>query len=98
YQTRPPDLTFGVSWALQAKYLAQAYAIARAHPRIDMMLWFLLRDEDRIDGWQSGLLTTTGKRKPAFEAFRRMPRLGDPFVFNDESDGYSSLPLAFPGV
>jgi hypothetical protein len=98
YQTRPPDLTFGVSWALQAKYLAQAYAIARAHPRIDMMLWFLLRDEDRIDGWQSGLLTTTGKRKPAFEAFRRMPRLGDLFVFNDESDGYSSLPLAFPGV
>ena len=98
YQTRPPDLTFGVSWRLQAKYLAQAYAIARAHPRIDMLLWFLLRDEDRIDGWQSGLLTMNGKRKPAFEAFRRMPRLAEPFVLNDEEYGYSSLPLAFPGV
>jgi hypothetical protein len=98
YQTRPPDLTFGVSWAQQARYLAQAYAIARAHPRIDMLLWFLLRDEDRIDGWQSGLLSSNGKRKPAFEAFRRMPRLAEPFVFDDDGYGYSSLPLAFPGV
>ena len=98
YQTRPPDLTFGVSWARQARYLAQAYAIARAHPRIDMLLWFLLRDEDRLDGWQSGLVTANGKRKPAFEAFRRMPRLAEPFVFDDDGYGYSSLPLAFPGV
>jgi hypothetical protein len=98
YQTRPPDLTFGVSWALQAKYLAQAYSIARAHPRIDMLLWFLLRDEYRLDGWQSGLLSVTGQRKPAFEAFRRMPRLAEPFIFDDDGFGYSSLPLAFPGV
>ena len=100
YQTRPPDLQFGVSWALQARYLAQAYAIARAHPRIDMLLWFLLRDEDRLDGWQSGLLSSNGKRKPAFEAFRRMPRLAEPFVFDADDDGYgySSLPLAFPGI
>jgi hypothetical protein len=98
YQTRPPDLTFGVSWALQAKYLAQAYAIARAHPRIDMMLWFLVRDEYRLDGWQSGLLTSDGKRKPAFEAFRRMPRLAEPFVLDPDEYGYSSLPIAFPGI
>ncbi len=98
YQTRPPDLTFGVSWAQQAKYLAQSYAIARAHPRIDMLLWFLLRDEDRLDGWQSGLLSISGHRKPAFEAFRRMPRLSEPFVFAEDGLGYSSLPLAFPGA
>ncbi len=96
YQTRPPDLAFGVTWAQQATYLAQAYKIARANPRIDMLLWFLLRDEDRLDGWQSGLLSVTGQRKPSFEAFRRMPRLAEPFVF-DENDGYSSLPLAFSG-
>ena len=98
YQTRPPDLIFGVTWSQQARYLAQAYAIARAHPRIDMMLWFLVRDEDRIDGWQSGLLSVSGKRKPAFEAFRRMPRLAEPFVFDDDGFGYSSLPAAFPGL
>ena len=77
YQTRPPDPVFGVSFAAQAAYLRQSYAIARRHPRIDMMIWFLLRDERRLrgrDGWQSGLLTASGRRKPAFRAFQRLPR------------------------
>jgi hypothetical protein len=73
YQTRPPDRVFGVSWAKQAKYLTQAYGIARKNPRITMMLWFLLRDEGRLGGWQSGLFTARGKRKPAYFAFRRLP-------------------------
>ena len=42
YQTNPPDRAFGVSYAQQAAYMKQAYAIARKNPRIDMMLWFLL--------------------------------------------------------
>jgi hypothetical protein len=72
YQTRPPDRSFGVSWTKQAKYLSQAYAIARKNPRIGMMLWFLLRDESRLAGWQSGLMTVGGKHKPAYNAFRRL--------------------------
>jgi hypothetical protein len=59
-----------VSYARQATYLRKAFALARKHPRIDMMLWFLLRDEPTLAGWQSGLLTRTGKRKPSFYAFR----------------------------
>jgi Glycosyl hydrolase catalytic core len=74
YQTKPPDRVFGVSYTKQAAYLRQAYAIARRHPRIDMMLWFLLRDQIDIGGWQSGLLTLGGKKKPAFTAFQRLPR------------------------
>ena len=73
YQTRPPDRSFGVSWIRQAKYLTQAYKIARKNPRVTMMLWFLLRDEQRLGGWQSGLFTVGGKRKPAYNAFRRLP-------------------------
>ncbi len=73
YQTKPPDSHFGVSWALQAKYLTQAFAIARANPRIDLMLWFLVRDEPDLSGWQSGLMTVDGKKKPAFSAFQRLP-------------------------
>ena len=73
YQTRPPDPHFGVSWTNQAKYLSQAYAIARKNPRIGLMLWFLLRDESRLAGWQSGLMTVSGKHKPAYNAFRRLP-------------------------
>ena len=74
YQTNPPDRLFGVTFAQQSRYLTQAYGIARKHPRIDMFLWFLLRDEKRVagDGWESGLLTATGAKKPSFAAFQRL--------------------------
>jgi hypothetical protein len=75
YQTNPPDRTiFGTSWKNQALYMKQAYAMARKNPRIDMMLWFLIRDERRIGGWQSGLETVGGKKKPAWTTFRLLPR------------------------
>ena len=48
YQTNPPDPIFGVSYAKQAAYLTQAFGIARKNPRIDMMLWFLLKDEPTL--------------------------------------------------
>jgi Glycosyl hydrolase catalytic core len=72
YQTNPPDRIFGVSYARQARHLEQAYRIARRHPRIDLLLWFLLRDEPRLAGWQSGLITARGQRKPAFAVFQRL--------------------------
>jgi hypothetical protein len=72
YQTNPPDSLFGVSWAKQALYLTEAFAIARANPRIDIMLWFLLKDEPNLSGWQSGLITYRGRHKPSFDAFMRM--------------------------
>jgi Glycosyl hydrolase catalytic core len=71
YQTNPTDPIFGVTWSKQASYLTQAVAIARRHPRIDMFLWFLLLDEERLGGWQSGLIAFDGTRKPSFNAFRR---------------------------
>ena len=70
YQTNPPDGVFGVSWSTQAAYVRQSFAIARAHPRIDMLLWFLLQDEADPERWQSGLISATGERKPSFNAFR----------------------------
>ena len=69
YQTNPPDRTFGVSWANQALYLRQAWQLARANPRVDVFLWFLLQDEAPIGRWQSGLLSVGGARKPAFATF-----------------------------
>ncbi|HET7647960.1 MAG TPA: glycosyl hydrolase [Gaiellaceae bacterium] len=73
YQTNPPDGIFGVTYAKQAAYLKQAFAIARRNPRIDMMLWFLLRDDPNPNGWQSGLVTVNWAKKPAFTAFARLP-------------------------
>jgi hypothetical protein len=74
YQTNPPDRVIGVPYALQARWLTKAYAVARANRRITMMLWFLLKDEPNLGGWQSGFLTVTGKKKPSFLAFQRLPR------------------------
>jgi hypothetical protein len=73
YQTNPPDRQFGVSLATQAKYLTQSFAIARANPRIDLMLWFMLKDEPVLSGWQSGLMTASGAKKPSFDAFAKLP-------------------------
>jgi hypothetical protein len=78
YQTNPPDKLFGVSYAKQAAYLTQAFGIARKNPRIDMMLWFLLKDEPSLAGWQSGLETVSGKHKPAFNAFLKMAAAASP--------------------
>jgi hypothetical protein len=71
YQTNPPDHGVGVTPAKQAEYLTQSITLARANPRVTMLLWFLVRDESRLAGWQSGLETATGIRKPAFAAFAR---------------------------
>jgi hypothetical protein len=69
YQTKPPDDFFGVSWPKQAAYLKQAYRIAKANPRIGLFTWFLLRDNTSLGGWQSGLETVDGKKKPSYDAF-----------------------------
>ena len=74
YQTNPPDRKFGVTYKQQADYLKQAVAIAKKNPRIDMMLWFLLRDEPNLGGWQSGLMRAGGAKKPAFNTFRALAR------------------------
>ncbi len=71
YQTNPPDHDLGVTPAKQAKYLTQSVELARANPRVTMLLWFLVRDEGRLGGWQSGLETWNGVHKPAFRAFAR---------------------------
>ena len=74
YQTNPPDRIFGVSRANQAQYLTQAYGIAKRHPRIDMFIWFLLRDERAAQtrAGSPGLLTAAGAKKPAFAAFQKL--------------------------
>ena len=40
-----------------------------------MMLWFMVRDDPNLkNGWQSGLMTVAGKKKPSWNTFRRLPR------------------------
>jgi hypothetical protein len=72
YQTRPPDRAFGVRYTSQARYVHEAFRVARRTRRIDMLVWFLIRDEKRLSGWQSGVVSVKGKRKPAFRAFQKL--------------------------
>ena len=74
YQTAPERVPFfRVTNREQSRYMAQAWSIAKRHPRIDMFLWFMLRDDRNLSlGWQSGLMTAGGSRKPAFNTFRSL--------------------------
>jgi hypothetical protein len=39
-----------------------------------MLVWFLIRDERRLSGWQSGVVSARGARKPSFRAFLTLRR------------------------
>jgi hypothetical protein len=67
HETRPEDPR-GVTYTQQAAYLRTAVAMARRNPRIQMLVWFIMRDNP-VSLWQSGLLTFGGLEKPAFDLF-----------------------------
>jgi hypothetical protein len=67
HETRPEDPR-GVTYSQQAAYLRTAVSMARRNPRIQMLVWFIMRDNP-VSLWQSGLLTIGGLEKPAFDLF-----------------------------
>jgi hypothetical protein len=77
YQTNPPDRFLGVSYRKQARYLGIAARKAVRSPRVDMLVFYLYRDDTALGGFQSGLERADGTPKPALAAFRRaMARYG----------------------
>jgi hypothetical protein len=80
YQTNPPDPLLGVSYALQAAYVGQSALQVWRNPGVTMLIHFLVRDEPRLGGWQSGLFTVGGSAKLSYAAFglplAQMSRLG----------------------
>jgi hypothetical protein len=73
-----PDTISGVSLARQAEYTAISEKIAYANPRVKAFSQYLLRDDQpkkgvpkdqRYPGFETGLRTSKGKRKPAYNAF-----------------------------
>ncbi len=70
-----PD-RFAVSLARQAEYLAMSEKIAYANPRVKSFSQYLMRDDgpqgkgvSRFSGFESGLRTYKGKKKPAYNGF-----------------------------
>jgi len=54
----------------QASQLRDAVLLAYCQPNVSGFLNFGLLDEDRLGGWQSGLLWRDGTRKPSYDAFK----------------------------
>jgi hypothetical protein len=69
YQTNPPDRVLVVSWPTQARFVAEAQRRAYVAAGVDVLIQYLVRDEPRLDAWQSGLETVTGRAKPALASF-----------------------------
>ena len=69
-----------VSPRQQAAYLKLAYSYVRRYRQVKLLVWFLLYDiapssgQPSDMGVYSGLRTAGGKRKPAWYAFRALPR------------------------
>lgn len=70
YQTDPPDAILGVSPEIQARYVASAARRVYLAPYVDMLINFMVRDDEETAGWQSGLITERGLEKPSYTAFR----------------------------
>src|SRR5439155_17473712 len=71
YQTNPPDRLLGDSYEAQALYLSEAALRAYLAPRVDVLIYYLFRDDADANGWQSGIETVAGARKPAYDALLR---------------------------
>ena len=54
----------------QATQLREAILLAYCQPAVSGFLNFGLLDEDRLGGWQSGLLWRDGTRKPSYDTFK----------------------------
>lgn len=74
HETRPDKR--GITLSKQRAYAAQALTIARKDPRVEMFVWFIIRDH-RTSSWQSGLVNAAGAKKPAFARFAAISRLVD---------------------
>lgn len=70
YQTNPPDKFLGVTYAAQAKYMSEAALCAYEAPRVDILIHYLIQDEPDPARWQSGVYTSSGRAKPALQAFK----------------------------
>ena len=67
HETKPGEPK-GVTESQQAQYAPQAISLAKRDPRIQMFVWFVLRDTSN-SVWQSGLYRSSGSPKPARSKF-----------------------------
>jgi aryl-phospho-beta-D-glucosidase BglC (GH1 family) len=72
FETKPGEPR-GVTVSQQASYARTAIQKAEADQRVQIFIWFILRD-DPTSAWQSGLLNRDGQKKPAYGVFAALAR------------------------
>jgi hypothetical protein len=70
YQTNPPDVYLGVTQQQQATYYANAALRVYRAPAVEMLIYFMVRDDHAPAGWQSGVFKTDGQVKPSYAALQ----------------------------
>jgi hypothetical protein len=71
YRGREND-RYALPAAEQGRQLRDSILLAYCQPTVTGYLNFGLLDEDRLGGWQSGLLWRDGTRKPAYDTFKAL--------------------------
>lgn len=71
YQTNPPDKNLGISYSLQATFLAEVYDMLASTSRVQMGFWYVFRDNTLDSDWQSGLQNSKGKKKDSYSMYAR---------------------------
>ena len=69
YQTNPPDRLLGVSYQTQSRFIGEAAWRVFKAKNVEMLIHYLYKDEPDVGRWQSGLVTVSGKAKPARAGF-----------------------------
>jgi hypothetical protein len=59
----------------QASQIRDALLLARCQPHVGAFFNFELLDEDRLSGWQSGVLWRDGTHKASYDSFRAAVKL-----------------------
>lgn len=70
FQTNPPDRVFGIPLSRQAVYINQSDYIAYRNSRVRAVSQYELFDDPVMSSFNTGLLRTSGKKKPSYNAYR----------------------------
>jgi hypothetical protein len=71
WQTKPEDKTIGVTHLQQAQFMKSMFALLRSTKRVDIGIWFLMKDEVNVAGWQSGVRTASGTKKTIYAYWKK---------------------------
>lgn len=70
YQT-PPERTFETSFSNQSIWMAEAMDMAWRTRRIPIFVWYIMKDPKSRFDWQSGVIKSSGQRKPSYAMYQR---------------------------